>query len=301
MIAKYRNGDYTVEIHEDGTKIRTWESLSPKIEFPESIDMKITDFCDLGCKFCHEKSTTRGKDANVFNILNLVKGLPSGVELALGGGNPLDFSKLDILLDELKSIGIVANVTVNENHIDFDLVDRINMYRKNKLVHGLGVSVTHTLGWREICDKNTVAHIIIGVSDPSIVKDLLSSTNTTSDPVKILLLGYKEYGRGVDFYNNNSKEINRLIDKWKFFLPSMINSNKFIVSFDNLALKQLDVKNMVPENVWESSYMGSDGEFTMYVDAVNMEYSVSSTNVRKKIGKNETIMDLFSKINEKSA
>lgn len=45
LLSKYRNGNYNVMIFEDGTKIRynDLDCLIP--EFPESMDMKISNFC----------------------------------------------------------------------------------------------------------------------------------------------------------------------------------------------------------------------------------------------------------------
>lgn len=58
QIAKYQNGNTTVIIMNDGTKIREYEN-APEILHPESIDVKITDYCDMGCAYCHESSTKK--------------------------------------------------------------------------------------------------------------------------------------------------------------------------------------------------------------------------------------------------
>lgn len=53
---QYENGNTTVSIYEDGTKIRQFEGI-PTIYHPESLDVKITNYCDLGCKFCLKGDT----------------------------------------------------------------------------------------------------------------------------------------------------------------------------------------------------------------------------------------------------
>ena len=85
---EYKNGNYVVRILNDGTKIRLSENPVPKI--PESIDVKITNKCNARCAFCHEKSCVDGKSFNVNLAYRLFKELPRGVELAIGGGNPLE-------------------------------------------------------------------------------------------------------------------------------------------------------------------------------------------------------------------
>ncbi len=45
LLSKYRNGNYNVAIFDDGTKIRynNLDCLVP--EFPESMDVKISNYC----------------------------------------------------------------------------------------------------------------------------------------------------------------------------------------------------------------------------------------------------------------
>ena len=49
-IANYKNGCVDVTIYDDGTKIREWDDekygIEPELEFPESCDVKITNFCE---------------------------------------------------------------------------------------------------------------------------------------------------------------------------------------------------------------------------------------------------------------
>jgi len=59
ILHSYQNGNTLVNLYNDGTKTREYEG-EPKPVFPESIDVKITNYCDAGCTFCHEKSTRLG-------------------------------------------------------------------------------------------------------------------------------------------------------------------------------------------------------------------------------------------------
>jgi hypothetical protein len=52
IIGIYKNGNYTVLLFSDGTKVRynNYESLIPA--FAESHDIHISQKCDGGCEFC---------------------------------------------------------------------------------------------------------------------------------------------------------------------------------------------------------------------------------------------------------
>ena len=83
----YRNGNYDVYLFDDGTKIRHRPDEVPDDQqmipaFPESIDLKISNRCDIGCPQCHEKSVPNGELADLNDpILNT---LQAGTELAIG-------------------------------------------------------------------------------------------------------------------------------------------------------------------------------------------------------------------------
>ena len=79
-ITKYKNGNYDVTIFDDGTKIRSYENEAIP-DFPESIDIKITNYCEINCKFCYEDSTTKGQHSNLESYHFLLEQLPGGTEL----------------------------------------------------------------------------------------------------------------------------------------------------------------------------------------------------------------------------
>jgi hypothetical protein len=81
------------------------------------------------------------------------------------------------------------------------------------------------------------------------------------------------------------------IDITKGALPgilTMLRQRKFdpepILSFDNLAIEQLGVKNLLSEQEWQSFYMGDDGQFSCYYDATENIYMQSSSCDKKTDG-----------------
>ena len=67
ILGKYKNGNYSVVIGDDGTKIRETEYDDFIPEFAENCDCKITDKCDGGCKWCYEGCTPSGKHGNILD------------------------------------------------------------------------------------------------------------------------------------------------------------------------------------------------------------------------------------------
>ena len=67
LLGRYINGNFKTTIFSDGTKIRETEDDEFVPVFAENMDIKICNFCDMGCPFCHEGSTTDGKFGDILN------------------------------------------------------------------------------------------------------------------------------------------------------------------------------------------------------------------------------------------
>ena len=117
LIGDYNNGNYNIRIYDDGTKIK--ETLNPddnefNANFSESIDLKITNKCDMRCPMCHENSTIDGLHGNLNAFF--INTLHPYTEVAIGGGNPLEHPDLKRFLIKLKKKNVIANMTINQIH-----------------------------------------------------------------------------------------------------------------------------------------------------------------------------------------
>ena len=140
-------------------------------------------------------------------------------------------------------------------------------------------------------NQNTVLHCICGIINESTAFKLYDKN------LKILLLGYKDFGRGKAFHSaDTDANIAWLKDNITEF------SNRFsVVSFDNLALSQLDMRNKVPPSVFEKRYMGDEGTASMYIDLVKKEFAVSSTSqIRFPLG-DRTLLKAFETVKQEAA
>lgn len=291
MLGVYKNGNYRVTLLEDGTKIRETNEDEFIPSFAENMDLKLCNRCNMGCAFCHEGSTSDGKLGDILNA-KFIDTLHPYQEVALGGGNVLEHPDLIPFLEKLKERKVIANMTVHQYHFETnqdlicDLVDR-------HLIYGLGVSLSKpTEHFVSLIKQypNAVIHVINGVFSPYDLEKL------RDNDLKILILGYKQLRRGEDWYNSKHEFIS-ITQTWlKEELAKIINCFK-VVSFDNLAIEQLDVKRLMSDEEWEEFYMGDDSQFTYYIDLVEEKFAKSSTApFDERYDILDSVDDMFEKI-----
>ena len=288
LLGVYRNGNYIVKILKNGTKIRETEEDEFIPAFAENCDVKITDKCDGGCPFCYEGCTPNGRHGNILNQ-KFLDTLHPYTEMAING-NDLTHPDLIPFLEKLREKKVVANMTVNQIHFERcqdmirDLVDR-------HLIFGLGISLKNpTEEFIGLVKQypNAVIHTINGILSPSDV-EMLSGHN-----LKMLILGYKQLRRGVDWYDTDHENI-IVKQMWlKENLESLLPQFN-VVSFDNLAITQLDVKRLMSDEEWEEFYMGDDGNYTFYIDLVDEQFGKNSL-ATERFPVMDSIDDMFRKI-----
>lgn len=267
LLGHYINGNVHVSIFNDGTKIRRYDDI-PKPIFPESIDLKITNYCDIGCPYCHEDSKKTGDYAKNLLSFEFLKTLRPYTELAIGGGNPLSHPNFENFLKFCKERKIIANITVHQVHF-LQNYKLLKYYEENELIYGMGISaidINDDFIYKVKNFKNTSLHIINGIITK---EDFLK---LAGKELKILILGYKDFGRGIYFKNPQIK-INQ--NNLRTLMPGIFSQFK-VVSFDNLALEQLKLKYIIPKKYYETHFMGEDGQYTMYIDLVKKEFAKNS-------------------------
>jgi hypothetical protein len=265
VIRTYENGNSVITIYADGTKIRQTNDSNFNVAFPENIDVKITNACEQACHFCHEGSVPTGKHGDLH--LPFFKTLRPGTELAIGGGNPMLHPHIFQFLNDMKDQGVLCNLTMHQNSLKPSIINKL---MRENLIRGLGISY---FGKKDVINviesDNVVFHVINGVVDPKDLEPLYGR--------KILILGYKDIRRGASYHN---AEVDQRMKDMYDMLPWIRREFK-VVSFDNLAIQQLKVRRMLLQDEWDSFYMGDDGQFTMYVDAIEKKYAKSSTDMRR--------------------
>lgn len=171
------------------------------------------------------------------------------------------------------------NMTVNQIHFE-RYFDTIKDWIDKKLIYGLGISLRKpTYEFIDMVKQipNAVIHVINGiVSMPDL--DTLAGNG-----LKILILGYKNLRRGESYYESHNESVLGLQeDLNRYLFPEIIGHSWFdVVSFDNLAIEQLHVKEHMSKEEWNSFFMGEDGDYTFYIDMVEGMFAKDSLSMER--------------------
>ncbi len=291
-IVKYNNGNMVVKLYDDGTKIREYpDNEKPKPEFPESIDLKITSICKHNCPFCYDNCNDKGRHCKISDLEVIFDRDYPGVEVAIGGGNPLLHPELTNILYFLKSKKMIANITINQSDIK-SYFKYINRLISDNLLYGIGISVNNCdtlIEDSKLINGHKVYHTIVGVFPLESYEKMMKLDD---DIIRILVLGFKNKGRGVEYYSKNR----RIIREWALLFGMFFNSifsSKCIVAFDNLAIEQLRLKEILSKQLLDKHYLGDDGQFSMYIDATNMRYAKNSLAENTHSIDNQNLINIF--------
>ena len=308
-----KNGNYWIMMFEDGTKLRFTDEEEFIPEWPECIDVTISNRCNMGCQFCYADCKPTGADVDILGLYNMFRGLPDGTEIAINVNDVnnrylFDFIDSDsvsnlcinatingqYLLGEAKRFQEIAGISVTEaaNNIhnmvpspvdwkDYAVLDFINRFFSHK-IKGLGIS------WTSANDTEFKYLMDLFSGFPGLKSRIVFHTiagvtdanvldSLISRGFNVLILGYKAQGRGEEYISQH-REIKSRIDYLQSYLIDKIGKHSCTsnIALDGLAIKQLNVKSWIGEDKYDKCYAGDEGEFTFYLDLVNGTYNISS-------------------------
>lgn len=282
----YRNGNADIELFIDGTRKITYPDEGLHLDWPLNIDIRLSNRCQFGmnpktgkavCSFCHESATTNGDSGNLGELLKVLEGIPDGVEIAFGVNFlPQGFE------DFLKASGRVHNITLNQGFLaNLRHVEEVRRLQSLGLVYGVGVS--YRRGYQHFLPdlgENRILHVIAGIDSFNEVLYL-----RRRGVKKLLVLGEKDFGFNVgkvDLQSPRHRE-------W-FYRVSELFRAFDVVSFDNLALEQLQVSRFFDKEKWEVTYQG---EHSIYINAVTRTFHPSSRSSQSVSWDETTLQDFF--------
>lgn len=279
----YKNGNYWVIINED-RKLRISFSGEPLVaDEPELTDIKLTQFCPLKCPFCYMGSDENGKHAELGYLKEIFrKSDYSKVrEYAIGGGEPTAHPDFITILEEINDNKDIACFTTKDPTwmSNKDIVKAVNKYVSG-VAYSVG-SVTEATKFIALHDENIkdtqlYLHVIPALwkeDDLASLQLHIDSLNhynherikKRKEKIHITLLGYKTTGRGSNF--NVTLQDNMLT--WiKTFKRTQIGVDTAFVNQYQEQLDKFDIDKKL--------YTANEGEFSMYIDAVEMKAYKSS-------------------------
>lgn len=294
ILGAYANGSSNVLLFSDGTKLRITNPGAGGPRLFESVDLKVTSKCKHGCPFCYEDAQPSGGHADLEAWTKLFETMHPFTEIAIGGGNPLEYFGLERMLYRFNNLSLVSNITINYKDL-YENLDWLKSFKSKNMLYGIGVSMPVTREeWDDhlldtIRELDAVMHVITGVTPLSAIKKAMYRN------MNILFLGYKERGRGIDYYACNAQTVDCEPAEITAILPQWVNDKAFnVMSFDNLAIKDLDIRDLLNSEYYNRIYMGDDGSHTMYIDLVDETFAKSSIEfVRYKLLKDYTAQDVW--------
>lgn len=278
--------------------------------FPQLVDIKITNFCNLGCPFCYQSSTTNGLHASKENIKEYFKILnDSGVlEIVLGGGEPTQHPDIVNILKEAKNYNFTIGLTTKNYNLDkhpqiYDILDNLDtMAISCNNINDLSKIESMIKNLNKIIIENHLSYkkpkiyiqSIWGVIDNNeldIILDWVSSIYLING---FTLLGYKDFGFGEIY---NKKEID---SSWLETVKNKIGKLEYYkIGIDAVMVNNYH-QDLIDNGIKEIYLNAEEGKFSCYLDCVNETLSPSSYNKEiiipfKDNINSELLLNIFSK------
>lgn len=264
------SGHLTLFNRTTGKKVRVLPEKAGPPAFsvaPELVDIKITDYCPVGCSYCYQGSTKAGRHASLKEIRGFAAyiGAMGVFEVAIGGGDPTTHPEFVEILKAFHDNGVVPNFSTQL----WDWLDKKEIADAVKSYCGAVALSTqnadHANKWIETCAKLEIKphiHYVLGLSKLDNLKKLLRSRKSGH----IVLLAYKEMGRAtgtppVDYTG------------WQDVVRK--HSKGWTVAVDSFLVDEVRTgftREEVPEHLFEKA----DGRFSLYWDAVEGSYAEHS-------------------------
>lgn len=266
----------------------------PRMRTPELVDVKITDFCDIGCAYCYQGSTPEGLHAKLEDIQELAgEFFKAGVlEVAIGGGEPTRHPQFAEVLEAFSARGIVANFTTRD--LSF-LEDPSRATRILGASKSVAVSVNSRRQMEEAQSRWKASGLaklgggsrpfsyqyVIGTSSDEELRGMIKLSAENGE--NLTLLGYKDSGRGGEWRLGAGKalmlresKVQSQSGKWMDMVKESLGDKGWArVCIDTALARECEAllgDGKVPRHLWHKS----EGLVSMYVDAVDMTMGVSS-------------------------
>lgn len=248
---------------------------------PELCDVKITDACQKGCRYCYQGSTPVGKHAPMRRVSALARALAECrcFEVALGGGEPFEHPEFLGILDTFYIQGIVPSFSTRrldwlaDKELVTKVIDKAGAFAYSvdsadevlafgKATEGAGLATPSYDARLAI----NVQHVL-GTAPREEFRKILCAAHEIG--VRLTLLAYKPLGRGRTFapHEHSSWLLDVLEARGEYKCPYLAIDTPLAARYR---------RELEGAGIRREFYDTEDGAFSMYVDLVGMEAGPSS-------------------------
>ena len=269
-------GHLTLFCPGSGKKVRIQPDNAPAPQVasvPELVDVKITDFCPVGCTYCYQGSTVKGKHAALKEIKDFARYIGNmGVfEVAIGGGDPTTHPDFIEILKAFDRHGVTPNFSTQM----WDWLQKDDVVAAVREHCGAVAISTQSPKQAEkfiqICkDKGIKPHIhyVLGLSPLDNLRDMLNLKVDGFYGHHIVLLAYKEMGRAegtppIDYTG------------WQNVVRQAANNYQWTIAVDSYRTADVE-SGFSREEIPDVLFENGDGRFSLYWDAVEGSYAAHS-------------------------
>lgn len=243
----------------------------PKLQAPELVDLKITDYCPFGCSFCYQSSTQSGVHASLEHIKEVIDKLAEMqvFEVAIGGGEPTMHPDFPEILRYTRQKGIVPNFTTRSTAwiSKHEITEAVREYTGGFAysVHSADEvkKIRKLMQENELTAKQTF-QIVMGTMPLNELRETLIAINDSGYWRTVTLLGFKEVGFGTQ-YSQEKHDYSNWVD---MFLELRKEGNFWVSLGIDTALAAESVKALEEAKVEQWRYSVVEGDSSMYIDAV---------------------------------
>lgn len=283
---KFEDCNYSAFMVSDSTirfPFRDKEAMLP-LKYPEFYDVKITNRCDGGCKYCYQDSKLTDHSIEVLRNFNKFFGaLDSNqkpFQIAFGGGEPTIHSQFPDIIKSCYDMGIVPNYTTNGNFMVSDEYPYLPieiLEITKKYCGGVAVSTHPHLPWnlaaKYFVDNGIYTSLHVIISDKESIDRFFKIYEEWKGLIKyFVLLPYEVMGRAKEV----EKDFSYLFDKLK--------GNEEDIAYGANFFKDIVERNKSHNNQIKASLYDQE-MFSKYLDLTTMKIYKSSFNLEEvKIG-----------------
>lgn len=266
----YKNGNVFIGVKEDGSKIYyTPDGEEPNPIYPETVNLKITNKCDIECGYCCEGSTCSGKHGYLGHLF--LDYLPPYTLVNIIGGAPMSHPDLYDFLVRMKKQSVICTLTVHWMSFALHANDLLS-WSEQGLIHKLYVSVNQVV----YCDvfnaferfPNICISTIAGVADVGVFRQLANRN------LDLLIRGYKCSGKGKAYKEKAESNFQENMSWLKSNINELVKWNKS-VSVDSRAAAQLELTS--------GGWVPAEDLWPIYIDLSMEKYALNAESKRHRI------------------